>query len=166
MEMVRRAKTPRAAPEKVMLGAFLDYCRATLLLKIAGLSDEELRRPMVPSGITLLGMVKHLAYVEIWWFSVVFAGEDDPAPWSEDDPDADWRVEPDESTAAIVALYQDAAARSRAIAEAASLEDHAGRPDRSDHTLRWIMLHMIEETARHNGHADIMREMIDGVTGE
>lgn len=154
------------APERELLDAFLDYHRATLLQKVAGVSDADLRRRFVPSQTTLLGMVKHLAYVERSWFQIRFAGEDLPVPWTEQDPDADFRIEPDETTAAILAFYRAEVARSRAITAAASLDDRAKRPSRDrEYTLRWIMLHMIEETARHNGHADILRELIDGVTG-
>ena len=162
---VTRIRPPAVGSEKVLLEAFLDYQRATLLWKVSGLSEADLRRRLVPSLTTLLGMVKHLAYVERWWFQMVFAGEDLPAPWTKQDPDADFRVEPDETTASILAFYHEQVARSRAITAMASLDDLARSPGR-DCTLRWIMMHMIEETARHNGHADILRELIDGATGE
>jgi uncharacterized damage-inducible protein DinB len=162
-----REDPPLEASERVMLAAFLDYHRATLLQKVAGLSDEQLRRRLVPSATTLLGMVKHLGYVERSWFQMRFAGEDLPVPWSEADPDADFRVEPEETTESVLAFYRGQVERSRAIADAArSLDEKARHPDRKDYTLRWIMVHMIEETARHNGHADILRELIDGATGE
>lgn len=160
-----RVDPPTVGPDKVMLEAFLDYHRATLLWKVSGLSDADLRRRLVPSLTTLLGMVKHLAYVERWWFQMVFAGEDLPVPWTKQDPDADFRVEPDETTESILAFYHQQVARSRAITATASLDDLARSPGR-DCALRWIMIHMIEETARHNGHADILRELIDGATGE
>jgi len=150
---------------------FLDWQRATLLMKVDGVSDEDLRRPMVPSGTTLLGMVKHLAYVERSWFQSVFAARVVDFPWTDDDPDADFRIEPDESTAGIVDLYETECQKSREIVADASLDDiargEAGVNDpRRRFSLRWILVHMIEETARHNGHADILREMIDGTTGE
>jgi len=160
-----RVDPPLAAPERAMLTAFLDYHRATLLWKVDGVGDTDLRRPLTPSGMTLLGMVKHLAYVEQWWFLMVFAGEDLPAPWTDADPDADWRVEAGESTAAILDFYRATVERARAIAAASDLDAPARRAGR-EQTLRWIMVHMIEETARHNGHADLMREAIDGATGE
>ena len=165
-----RYDPPEAAAEKEMVAAFLDYHRATLLWKVDSLSEADLRRSMTPSGLTLLGLVKHLAYVERWWFQYVFAGEDIDFPWTDADPDADWRVEGDEGVATILDLYRTQVARSREIASAADLDDRARRPHTrppgGDQTLRWIMLHMIEETARHNGHADLMREAIDGATGE
>ncbi len=165
-----RRDPPEAASENDMLPAFLDYHRATLLWKVDGLSEADLRRPLTPSGMSLLGLVKHLAYVERWWFQAVFAGEDVSFPWTDTDPDADWRVEGDESAAAIFDLYRAEVARSRAIVAAADLNDQARRPRTRPsggiQTLRWIVLHMIGETARHNGHADLMREAIDGATGE
>ncbi len=166
-----RRDPPEAAPEGETLAAFLDYHRATLLWKVDGLAEADLRRPLTPSGLTLLGLVKHLAYVERWWFQAVFAGEDVDFPWTDADPDADWRVEPDEDAAVILDLYRAQTARSRElVAGATGLDDQARRPRTRPpgqaQTLRWIVVHMIEETARHNGHADLMREAIDGATGE
>jgi len=162
-----RQDPPVGGPEKDMLQAFLDYHRATLLQKVAGLSDAELRRSFVPSGTNLLSVVKHLAYVERWWFQAVFAGLDAPFPWSEAAPDADFHVEPGETATGVIAFYQQEARASRDIARQGSLDDVAKRPDaREPFTLRWIMIHMIEETARHNGHADLLRELTDGATGE
>ena len=94
-----------AGSHQETLQALLDYSRATMLRKIAGLSDEEVRRPMVPSGVSLLGMIKHLAYAERWWFRRVFAGEDVDFSWAESDPNAEWRIEADEMTEQIVTLY-------------------------------------------------------------
>ncbi len=150
-----------------MATAFLNWHRATLLCKVDGLSDEDVRRPGTPSGVSLLGLVKHHAAVERHWFRRVFAGEDVPSLWT-----PDWRIEPNETTAEIVALFEGEVARARAITHAAELDDVARRPrpnmplEPPGLMLRWIMLHMIEETARHNGHADILREAIDGRTGE
>jgi uncharacterized damage-inducible protein DinB len=110
-------------------------------------------------------MLKHLAYVERWWFGVVFAGQDLPMIWTKEDPDADFRVEDEESAEGIAAYYQAEVDRARAITAEASLDDVARRPGK-DVTLRWILVHMIEETARHLGHADIIREQIDGATGD
>jgi uncharacterized damage-inducible protein DinB len=168
-----RVDPPSAAPEKQMLETFLDWHRATVLVKIDGLSDEEMRRPGTPSGVSLLGLVKHHAAVERHWFRRIFAGEDVPSVWSRDDADADWRIEPDETTADIVALFNDEVERARAIVRDADLDDVARNaallrypPEPPGLMLRWIVVHMIEETARHNGHADILREAIDGQTGE
>jgi uncharacterized damage-inducible protein DinB len=166
MNLITRLDPPTEASEPVMLTAFLDYHRATLLQKISRLDEDQVRRSIVPSGITLLGMLKHLAYVERWWFQMVFAAADVPAPWTDADPDADWRIEPGETVESVTAFYLAEVARSREIAAAANLGDHARRNGFSAFTLRWIMIHMIEETARHNGHADLLRESIDGRTGE
>jgi uncharacterized damage-inducible protein DinB len=157
---------PAAASESDTLNAYLDFHRATLLWKVDGLSDEELRRPMVPSGTSLMGLVKHLADVEQSWFVEVFAGREPRYPlWREEDPGATWRIEPHESTQQIMDLYRAVCEDSRKAIAGASLDDVAKKA-RDGETLRWITLHMIEETARHNGHADILREMIDGQTGE
>jgi hypothetical protein len=127
---------------------------------------------MVPSGVTLLGIVKHLAFVERAWFQRRFADRDVPAtPRTPDDPDPDFRIESSETTQEIIDLYKRECDISREIVANASLDDVAPetQPDsggRTGFSLRWILTHMIEETARHNGHADIFREMIDGSTGE
>jgi uncharacterized damage-inducible protein DinB len=160
-----RPEPSRVAGERETLEKYLDYHRATLLWKTEGLSDEDLRRAVAPSGLTLLGLAKHLAYVERYWFQSVFAGIDVQFPWSDEDPDADFRVEPDETTEQILVLYRTECERSREISAAASLEDRAQGPRTRELTLRWILAHMVEETARHNGHADIIRELIDGSTG-
>lgn len=160
-----RPDPPMAAAPVEMLSAFLDFHRATLLWKIEGLTDEQLRRSMVASGTSLLAIVKHSAFVERWWFRRVFAGEDVEIPWSREDPDADWRLEPTDTVAGIIALYQDETDRSREIVRGASWDDVAAFTPKG-HTLGWILTHMVEEVARHNGHADILREQIDGVTGE
>jgi uncharacterized damage-inducible protein DinB len=164
-----RPLPPAAAAERDMVEAFLDFHRATLLWKVSDLSDEALRRPMTPSGVSLLGLVKHLADVEQSWFVEVFAGEPPEFPlWRDDDPGATWRIEPDETTERILDVYRRVCDRCRAIVAAASPEDVAAapRPGAEGLTLRWILVHMVEETARHNGHADIIREAIDGATGE
>lgn len=165
MSTITRNDPPLAATEKEMLTSFLDFHQATLLQKVEGLSKEQATRSFVPSGITLLGMVKHLAYVERAWFRRVFMNEEVDDIWTEDDPDADWRIEPDETLEQIVTLYQDEVDRAREIVANADLDEQARIPSR-EHTLRWILVHMIEETARHNGHADIFRELTDGQTGE
>jgi uncharacterized damage-inducible protein DinB len=160
-----RVRTPSSAPEREMLDAFLDYHRATLMMKVDGVAHDDLRRPMVPSGTSLLGLVKHLAYVERYWFRAVLAGESVDFPWTDDDPDADWRVEPHETTEEILELYRSEVERCRAVARDGDL-DAPPRMEGRDETLRFVLVHMVEETARHNGHADIMRELIDGSTGE
>jgi uncharacterized damage-inducible protein DinB len=167
-----RIEPPRQVGERETLENFLDFYRDTILWKVSGLSDEQIRRVIVPSGWSPLGMVKHLAYVERNWFRVRLAGEPDlPVPWTDDDPDADFRVEPAETTEEILRFYQEECERSRAIASASSLDDLAiewppDRPPEKRPNLRWILVHMIEETARHAGHLDVVRELIDGAIGD
>jgi uncharacterized damage-inducible protein DinB len=164
MEFIRR-EPPHDAPEKEMLVAFLTYHQQTTLMKIAGLNDEELRRSLVPSNLTLLGMVKHLGYVYRTWLQAVYRGENVPDPWTEDDPDVDFRIEPHETTSDIIAFYRAEIARANEIIGAASLDDAPRRLGRTE-SMRWILVHLIEEHARHNGQADILREQTDGEIGE
>ncbi len=161
-----RPEPPHAAGERETLTGFLDYLRQTILWKLSGLDEEALCRRPLPSSMSLLGMVKHLAYVERSWFQRVFAGHEVDFPYTEADPDADWRIEPEETAADVVAFYEaEVAVSRRIVAEAGSLAEIARKPG-WDNSLRWILVHMIEETARHCGHADLLREAIDGATGE
>ena len=162
-----RTVVPFVGDERTSLGAWLDSQRETILWKIDGLDDEQLRRVMVPSGLTLLGLVKHLTAVEHGWFVVNFAATGEPHMFeSDDDPDLDMHVQPGETTQEIIEGYRRACERSREIYAAAdSLDATFTHSRRGTMGLRWLMNHMIEETARHAGHADIMRELIDGATG-
>jgi uncharacterized damage-inducible protein DinB len=162
----KRYGAPIAGNEKDVLGGFLDHYRQTLLDICQGLSEEDLRRPMVPSGTSLLGLIKHLAYVEYGWFQESVANERFDYPFDAQDPDADFRIEQGETAEQIFDLYRRACERSRLALEAASLDDLVENPDRSrDYNVRWVVVHMIEETARHAGHADIIREQLDGKAG-
>lgn len=167
--MTFTAPVKRTWPEGVggeagALDAWLDAHRATLLLKLDGLDEDQLRRSVTPTGFSLLGLVKHLAHVEHSWFVLDFAGSDEPDLFGTG-PGV-FAVTPDESTSEIVDTYLAACARSRRIvAEAESLDQAVPHVELGTVDLRWIMIHMIEETARHNGHADIIRELIDGSTG-
>jgi uncharacterized damage-inducible protein DinB len=152
--------------ERELLERFLDFERDTLLWKASGLSEEQLRKPLTPSGMSLLGLVKHLAYVERNWFQMRFLGLDVYIPWRRGDPDGDFRIEADESPESVFAFYRAEIEESRRIlAATASLDAIAADANRPV-TMRWILIHMIEETARHVGHADLMREATDGQTGE
>ncbi len=126
---VNRRDPPDVGSEREQLSAFLDYQRETLLWKVDGLSKAELLRPLMSSGMMLLGLVKHLAYVERWWFQSVFAGEDVDYPWTDDDPDADWRVEPDEDVASVLDFYRAEATRSREIMSTATHAAAGRRPE-------------------------------------
>lgn len=167
MDQCQRTEPPPTGGERESVAAFLDWQRATLLCKLDGLSDADVRRRQEPSGLSLLWLVKHLAFVERHWFPITFAGlipytADRQAYWAGAEP------APGETAAEVIALYQREVERSRAIvANALSLDDPAKLANHGRTlNLRWIMLHMIEETARHNGHADLMREAIDGQVGE
>ena len=150
-----------------MLSAFLDRYRETMLWKLDGLTTEQASARLVPSATTLLGAVKHLAYVERGWFQMNFAGDPPNFPWPEDEPDEDidFRISATDTIESISALYQQEIARSREIVAGASLDDLSKKKDRQ-RSLRWIIVHMIEETARHAGHADILRELTDGAIGQ
>jgi uncharacterized damage-inducible protein DinB len=158
-------RVPFTAGEKESLYVALDRHRDAVLWKIEGLDDDQLRRPMTPSGTSLLGLVKHLAYVEYGWFCETFGRDSEPTPATEDDPDADLRVEPGESTADIVALFGRARGASDQVIDDLDIEDTGTAWYGPTVTLRWVLIHMVEETARHAGHMDIVRELIDGATG-
>jgi uncharacterized damage-inducible protein DinB len=152
--------------ERELLERFLDFQRDTVFWKASGLTDEQLRAPRTPSGMSLLGLVKHLGYVERNWFQARLLGRDVYIPWRRGDPGADFRIEADETPESVFGFYADEIAESRRIVAATdSLETEAVDVNRPV-TLRWILIHMIEETARHAGHADLMREFTDGQTGE
>jgi uncharacterized damage-inducible protein DinB len=159
-------RVPFTGAEKESLKVSLDRHRDAVLWKLEGLGDDDLRRPMVPSGTSLLGLVKHLAAVEYGWFCDTFGREAEPLPFDDDDPDADLRVRPEETTGDILAFYGRArAAADQAIAEL-DVEDTGTAWFGEAVTMRWVLIHMIEETARHAGHVDILRELIDGMAGD
>ena len=114
-----RSDPPFSASEKEMLTAYLDYHRATLLKKLEGLSREQLLQRHPPTTITLLGLLKHLAYVERYWFRQIFAGEDLPFIWTREDADADWRVEDDDTVEGLLEFYKNEVRQARIIAKAA-----------------------------------------------
>ena len=153
------------ADEKAVLRESLDRHRDAVLWKLEGLDDEALRRPMTPTGTSLLGLVKHLGSVEYGWFVASFGGEVE-ALWFDPYSDEDMRADQGETTQQIVDFYGRARAAADRVIESRSL-DELGRPDWRDIevSLRWVLVHMIEETARHAGHMDIVRELIDGAAG-
>jgi uncharacterized damage-inducible protein DinB len=152
-----------------MLDAWLDYHRETLLQKCDGLSDEQLRtRSVPPSPMSLLGLVRHMSEVERNWFERVIGGEKAPPFYcSREHPDADFDDVDTADVAEAFETFRSSCARAREIAAGHDL-DSPGKAQRrgADVGLRWVMVHMIEEYARHNGHADLLRERIDGQTGE
>jgi hypothetical protein len=151
--------------ERAMLESMLDFYRATVVTKVAGLSDDQAFTAAVPpSTLTPATVVKHLAGTERFWFSIDFANLDVSWPWADDDLHGNFRIEPGDTLATIVADYvEECASSRRAIAEA-DLDDPA-RGENMDFTLRFAMIHMIEETARHCGHLDLLREVTDGTVG-
>jgi uncharacterized damage-inducible protein DinB len=173
-----RPEPPLESDETATLLGFLDYQRATLEWKCRGLSDEQLRVALPPTAMTLGGMLKHLAYVEDYWFTEVAAEQPSPEPWAsvdwKTDPDWDWHSAASDPGDGLRALWAERAGRSRAVVTAqiargnaeALGHAHPAWGGRGRASLRWILVHMVEEYARHNGHADLIRESIDGETGE
>jgi uncharacterized damage-inducible protein DinB len=159
-------RVPFTGAEKESLHTSLDRHRDVILWKLDGLDDADLRRPITPSGTSLLGLVKHLASVEYGWFCHTFGRETEPLPFDEDDENADLRVRPDETTDDIVAFYGRAAAAADQVITDVDLDDTGTAWFGDAVSMRWVLIHMIEETARHAGHADIVRELIDGATGD
>lgn len=177
-----RTEPSLRADETATLRAYLGYHRDTLRWKTAGLTAAQLRTPLPPSTMTLGGLLKHLAYVESQWFAVVLDGGDarppfDTVDWAAD-PDWEWHSAAADDPADLRALFDDAVAASdRALdrllggapSPAAGLDVLSVREDRHGggrFSLRWVLVHLIEEYARHNGHADLLREALDGATGE
>jgi hypothetical protein len=171
---VTRPEPPTTGDEATMLAAWLDYQRSTLLWKCELLDGPALvRQGVPPSSLSLLGLVRHMTYVEWHWFDHVFAGSSSPEPISlADDPDADFNDLQSSAAMADVELFMRQCETSRAIVDDAADLDVLAALSASDAvggrviSLRWIMIHMVEEYARHNGHADLLREQIDGSVGE
>jgi uncharacterized damage-inducible protein DinB len=165
---VDRVRAPRVAGERDMLEAWLEFHRQTLLTKCAGLTEAQLKtRSVEPSALTLLGLVRHMAEVERWWFRRHSAGEPIGNLYcTDEDPDGDFDLVADADPEADLAAYARECAAADAAAAGLPLEHTFHHPRRGEMSLRWVYVHMIEEYARHNGHADLLRERIDGTTGE
>ncbi|MHA6617367.1 DinB family protein [Pseudonocardia sp. DLS-67] len=164
-----RPRPPAAAAERTMLAGWLEFHRATLELKCAGLTPAQLAtRAAEPSGLSLLGLVRHMADVERSWFRRGLGGEDAPPVfYSDADPDGDFDNVDPATADADFATWRVECARAREIAAAIpSLDVMMTRRNGEAVSARWVLHHMVEEYARHNGHADLLRERIDGVTGE
>ena len=171
-----RTEPPVDADETGTLLGFLEFHRATLAWKCAGLDAAGLRATVAPSPLTLGGMLKHLCYVEDHWFSRVLAGNDPAEPWNSVDwtanPDWDWDSAADDTPEQLRATWEGTVARSRELVTKAlehgdlSQIARRGWSDGRKPNLRWILVHMVEEYCRHNGHADLIRESVDGSTGE
>jgi uncharacterized damage-inducible protein DinB len=168
-----RIEPSPSGPELAQLAAFLDFQRETVLLKTEGLSAEQLAQPLAPSSLTLGGLLNHLALVEDSWFRVRFAGLPDDEPWAgidwDADPDHEFRTAAELAPDELRRRYRETCARSREVVTAADSLDQlsVAKQRNGEHfDLRWVLLHLIEETARHAGHADLLREAVDGTVGE
>jgi hypothetical protein len=169
--VVVRTEPERIADERTSLEQWLDYQRATLKMKCAGLTADQLKqRAVPPSGLSLLGLVRHMVEVERWWFRMHAGQQDGLAfPYDPDSVGLDFSEVEDADAAQNLAEYDLECDAARAAVADRALDDVV--PSRGDHPertrdIRWIYVHMIEEYARHNGHADLLREAIDGVTGD
>ena len=159
---------PREADERTTLTAFLDWQRATLERKCESLTDEQLHlRSVPPSSLSLLGLMRHMADVERWWFRINLHGEDLPLQYSsDDDEDGDFDNLDDAEVDAVLAAWRAECDRSREVVASYSLDDTGRNRDNGRvMTLRWTLTHMVEEYSRHNGHADLLRERLDGAVG-
>ena len=168
-----RTDPPETGTELDQLTGYLDLQRETVLLKAEGLDRTQLAQPHPPSTLTLGGLLNHLALVEDSWFRVRFAGLPDDELWAgidwDADPDHEFRTAADVPPDELRRRYEEACARSREVVAAAQSLDQLSARKRGNgrhFDLRWVLLHLIEETARHAGHADLLREAIDGATGE
>jgi uncharacterized damage-inducible protein DinB len=171
-----RPQPPLRAGEAPTLLGFLDFQRATLEWKTRGLDEAGLRTRLHPTGVTLAGLLKHLAWVEDFWFTHTAGHAPMPAPWDAVDGSADddweWHSALEDDAAALRQTWEGSVARSRELvarllADPSGLDDtHPAWGGRAEVSLRWILVHMVEEYARHNGHADLLREAVDGQTGE
>ncbi|MET0136571.1 MAG: DinB family protein [Kibdelosporangium sp.] len=155
-----------------LLAGYLDFYRDGVRRKFAGLSEEEARTSRLPSGWTPIGLLKHLAYVELRWLRWGFTADQVEDPWG-DQPlvRGEWHVDPSETVAEVLAFFEEQCARSREIVAGASLTDKAAAGGRFESepdtpTLAWTLFHVLQEYARHLGHLDIARELADGSTGE
>ncbi|WP_037309647.1 DinB family protein [Amycolatopsis orientalis] len=164
----KRPEPPLTGDERTQLNGFLDFLRATVVWKCSGLTDEQARRRLVPSELTTVaGLLGHLTLVEQYWFTVVLDGAEDV--WKEAlevDPDAEFRVAMETPIERLIAAYEAECERSRQVVARMGLDDEVEfRGDRKVN-VRFVVTHMIEETGRHAGHLDLLRELIDGLTGE
>jgi len=176
LDQYGRPEPPLLAGEVETLIAFLEFQRATLVWKTSGLNANGLAVQVGASTMTLGGMLKHLAYVEDYWFSRRLHGREAGAPWNtvdwKADPNWDWCSAAQDTPEQLRSIWREAVERSRSLLSEAlasgGLDQPARRPwpNGESPSLRWILCHMLEEYARHNGHVDLLRESIDGVTGE
>ncbi|HEY4022224.1 MAG TPA: DinB family protein [Pseudonocardiaceae bacterium] len=165
-----RTDTPETWDERSVLNTFLDYARATVRAKCEGVSAEDARRAPLPNSplMTLCGLVNHLRWGENWWIGVILLDHPDMSPITDDDPDGEFAIAVDTPLDVLLDEYDAQAQQYRELLAPLDLDMLAKRNTDSGKqvTLRWVLMHLIEETARHNGHIDIIREILDGVTGD
>ena len=168
-----RIEPPETAGERETLTGFVEYFRATVVMKASGLSDADGAKRLLPSLTTVSGLIKHLTDVERYWFRTRLDGQQDvPTRWSADDPDGEFRVHDGERLADLIGDYEEVCRESREVLARYDLEDCCrvadgdGDGDANGQNVRWVLVHMIEETGRHCGHLDILRELLDGSTGD
>jgi uncharacterized damage-inducible protein DinB len=166
----RTDDVPDSLDERAILIQFLDYARDTVHAKCAGLSEADARRAPLPGSplMTISGLVSHLRWVECSWIDKTLLGGAIDAPWTDDDPDREFRIAVEVPLAQLLAEYRTACDRHRELVAVLDLDT----PSRGELgwrtepvTLRWVLFHLVEETARHNGHIDILRELADGTRG-
>ena len=164
---------PKRASERDTLVAFLDYYRELLIDKASGLTDAQVHTRLPPSSLTLGGLINHMAFVEDDWFTGDFAGRPLPEPWASapwnEDRDWEFNTAHEVPTSELFERYRSAVERSREVLGGVEDLSEVSRSDTADGeawSLRWILVHMIEETARHCGHADFIRESLDGAVGD
>lgn len=166
-ETRERTRPDWSGDERTQLAQVLDYQRATVRLKSAGLTDEAARRRLTPSPLTsVAGVVSHLIWVERWWLVHVVANRDVDFPWTDEHPDADWEQGDTVPLADLLDEYDAVCSSAREIVAGLDLEAVPRPHSPTPISVRAAILHMIQETSRHLGHLDILRELTDGVTGE
>jgi uncharacterized damage-inducible protein DinB len=174
-----RTQPPLAGDELATLTGFLDHHRDTLRVKATGLDHAALHTPLAPTTMTLGGLLHHLAFVEDHWLRHLLLGQERAEPWAgvdrEADPDWEWTVAPEVPDEQLWSRWEHAVGSSRAVVARVVAEDGdaaldrlcvRGRHDGERASLRWVLVHLVEEYARHNGHADLLREALDGTRGE
>jgi hypothetical protein len=171
-DVVHKPDRELGEPKEVLLG-FLDYYRSVIARKLEGLTDAELRESRLPSGWSPMELVKHLVYMERRWLRWGFLAEQVPDPRGDEDQSGRWHAGPGDTAAGLIAALHAAGEQTRAIASAADLADISapgGRftddDPRPRPTLAWVLVYVLQEYARHAGHLDVARELVDGATGE
>ncbi|WP_370616128.1 DinB family protein [Mumia sp. Pv 4-285] len=164
-----RTDAPPAPDERAIALAMLRYVRETALEKAEGLTDELAHATPLPTSplMSVAAVVNHLRWIEHYWVEVVVAGGDDRAPWSEEHPDGEFEVAAQMTLDDVLTGYRQQIAASDAVLADLDLDAATARPRRDFHpNVRWVVAHLVEETARHNGHLDVLRELADGQVGD